>query len=344
MQFCPKCGKDTDVLFENVCRECFLKTHKLIDCPLVIHIKTCPTCGSFFRKGKWAFSNNETKNVLDSVRDEISIDKKAKNVEIFLTPNKLDKSIYRVGIGVTAEINGIAITEETELEVRVGKEACDACSRIAGGYFEGIVQVRAENRLPTKEELTRSENIARKLAGRYQDKGDRLSFISRTVELDEGIDIYVSSTKLGKQVCNAVIEVFGGKFSESPSLIGQKDGVEIYRVTFSLRLPEFVRGDIVSVNDTVIKVQNFGKHLRGIDLETGKKITEPADRIGKIIKLGSVNDAVSSVLVADEGDTVQVLDPETYESITIRKPEFLDVKAGNDINVVKTEKGIFILP
>ncbi|MCX9014352.1 MAG: NMD3-related protein [Candidatus Methanoperedens sp.] len=343
-QFCPKCGKDTDVLFENVCKECFLKTHKLIGCPLVIHIKTCPTCGSFFRKGKWAFSNDETKNVKDSVLDEISIDKKAKNAEIVLTLNKLDKLMYRVGIEVTAEINGIPITEETETEVRVGREACDACSRIAGGYFEGIVQVRAENRLPTKEELARSETIARELAGRYQDKGDRLSFISRVVELDEGIDLYVSSTKLGKQVCNAVIEVFGGKFSESPTLIGQKDGIEIYRVTFALRLPEFVRGDIVGVGDSVIEVQNYGKHLRGTDLETGKKFMEASDRIGKIAKLGSLNDAVSSVLVMYEGNTIQVLDPETYESVTIRKPEFLDVEAGNEIRIIKTKKGIFVLP
>jgi len=343
-QFCPKCGKETDVFCGKVCRECFIEKHKLVECPLVIHTKTCPTCGSFFRKGKWAFTEDESENILDSVRDAIKIDSQAENVEVFLTPRKLDSPLYHVGIEVTAEINGVELTSETETEVRVRKESCLTCNRIAGGYFEGIVQIRAENRLPTKDELKRSEKIAHELAGRSQNKGDRLAFISKITERDEGIDVYVGSTKLGTQICRAVIDVFGGKYTESPSLVGQKDGVDIYRVTFALRLPEFVRGDIVSVNDRVIVVQKYGKHVRGIDLETGKKIVEPTDRVGKIIKLGSVDDAVSTVLVTYEGKTIQVLDPETYESVTIRKPEFLNVEAGDEINIIKTGKGIFVLP
>ena len=343
-QFCPKCGKETDEFCGNVCKECFIETQELMECPLVINTKTCPTCGSFLRKGKWSFTDDESGNVLDSVRDAITIVPGAENVELFLTPKKLHESMYHVGIEMKAEINGVEITAETETEVRVRKESCITCNRIAGGYFEGIVQLRAENRLPTKDELKKGKKIAHELAGRSQDKGDRLAFISKTLTLDEGIDLYVGSTKLGTQICRAVIDFFGGKYTESPSLVGQKDGVDVYRVTFALRLPEFVRGDIVSVNDRVIEVQNFGKHVRGIDLETGKKIMEPTDRIKNITKLGSASDAVSAVLVADEGSTIQVLDPETYESVTIRKPEFLNVEAGNEINIIKTEKGIFVLP
>lgn len=343
-QFCPKCGKETDEFCGKVCKECFVEKQVLMECPLVIPIKTCPTCGSFLRKGKWLFSEDAVENILNCVRDSITIEPQAENVELFLTPKKLHESMYHVGIEMKADINGVEIEAETKTEVRVRKESCLTCNRIAGGYFEGIVQLRAEKRLPTKDELKKGRKIAHDLAGRSQDKGDRLAFISKTLTLDEGIDFYVGSTKLGTQICRAVIEVFGGKYTESPSLVGQKDGVDVYRVTFALRLPEFVRGDIVSVNDRVIEVQIFGKHVRGIDLETGKKIMEPADRIGDIIKLGSASDAVLTVLVTDEGSTIQVLDPETYESVTIKKPEYLSDKAGSEINIIKTKKGIFVLP
>jgi nonsense-mediated mRNA decay protein 3 len=53
---------------------------------------------------------------------------------------------------------------------------------------------------------------------------------------------------------------------------------------------------------------------------------------------------VSAVLVADEGRTIQVLDPHTYETVTVKRPEFLSVEPGNEIKIVKTEKGIFVLP
>jgi len=61
-------------------------------------------------------------------------------------------------------------------------------------------------------------------------------------------------------------------------------------------------------------------------------------------KLGRKQDAVPAVLVADEEKTIQVLDPETYETITIKRPEFLSTEQGNEVKIVKTAKGIFVVP
>ena len=95
---------------------------------------------------------------------------------------------------------------------------------------------------------------------------------------------------------------------------------------------------------SVIVVQNSGKHVSGIDLETGKRFIENFNDLMQVKKLCRSQDAVSAVLVADEGNTIQVMDPDTYESITIKRPEFLSAEPGNEIKIVKTTKGIFVVP
>ncbi|MCZ7392181.1 MAG: 60S ribosomal export protein NMD3 [Candidatus Methanoperedens sp.] len=342
--FCPKCGKDSDILYDNVCRQCFVGNKKLLECPAVLYSRICPTCGSVYKRGKWQLKEDEKETILDGVKDALNLDAQAKNIELTLSPKQLDHSRYNVHIEAKGEIKGAPITASQDAEVRINWETCDTCSRISGGYFEGIVQIRADKRLPTKEELERCKSIAGEVAIRAQEKGDRLSFIAKKEELYEGFDLYVGSIKLGKQICRAVVDVFGGKFSESPKLVGQKNGEDLYRITFALRLPEFVRGDIISVDDRVIEVQSCGKHVSGIDLETGRRFIENFNDLLQVRKLSRRQDAVSAVLIADEGKTIQVMDPDTYETVTLKRPEFLSTEPGNEIKIVKTAKGIYVVP
>ena len=342
--FCPKCGKDTDVFYDNVCMECFTGNRTLIECPDVLYSKICPTCGSLFKKGRWFSREDEEKTIQECVSDSLKLDSDAQDLKLILTPRQLDYSRYRVHIDASARIKGAPMESALDTEMRVSWETCDICSRISGGYFEGIVQIRADKRLPTSEELKKCIEIAQDVARRSREKGDRLAFITQTLDLDEGIDFYVGVMKLGKQICKAIIDVFGGKFLESPKLVGQKNGVDLYRITFALRLPEFVKGDIISVGDKVIEVQSSGKHVSGIDLETGKRFMENFNDLMDVKKLSRRQDAVPALLVADEGRSILVMDPDNYESITIKRPEFLSTRPGNEVNIVKTVKGIFVVP
>lgn len=342
--FCPKCGKNADVFYENVCKNCFIKDKKLLECPAVLFSKICPVCGSVYKRGKWSAREDENETIIECVKGSLKLDNQVSNLELTLSPKQLDYSRYRVHIDAKAKIKDMPVELEQDTEVRISWETCDTCSRISGGYFEGIVQIRAEKRLPAKEELGRCKEIAESVSARSREKGDRLAFIAKTEELGEGIDFYVGSIKLGKQICRAIIDVFGGKFTESPKLVGQKNGEDLYRITYALRLPEFVRGDIISADDTVIEVQTCGKHVSGIDLETGKRFIENFNDLMEIKKLGNWLNAVSAVLVADEDKTIQVLDPETYETVTVKRPDFLGAEPGDEIKVIKTAKGIYVLP
>ncbi len=337
---CPKCGKKAGTFYGNLCRECYIESKTLIECPMVVYSRICPVCGSFFRKGKWAVEKDEIEGILRCIKDELVVD--TQYLDLKLIPRKLDYSRYGVHMEGKAGSEGVHAAKDTE--VRINWETCQTCSRISGGYFEGIVQIRADKRIPTQEELKKCRGMAQEMAASSQAKGDRLAFIAKIQELPEGIDLYVGSAKLGKQICRMLADAFGGGFKESPKLVGQKNGIDLYRITYALRLPEFVRGDIISVGDRVIEVKSCGKQVSGIDLETGRRFIENFNGLMQVKKLGRSTDTVPAVLVADEGTTIQVMDPDTYESVTIRRPEFLKTEPGNEVKIIKTGKGIYVVP
>jgi nonsense-mediated mRNA decay protein 3 len=61
-------------------------------------------------------------------------------------------------------------------------------------------------------------------------------------------------------------------------------------------------------------------------------------------KIGERDDAEPTTLVAVADDhAVQVLDPETYESVTVPRPEYLDPDA-EEVPVLKHRNGLHVLP
>ncbi|NOR49010.1 MAG: NMD protein affecting ribosome stability and mRNA decay, partial [Methanosarcinaceae archaeon] len=140
---CPKCGKETEKLYDNVCKDCFFENIVLAELPLVLHAKTCQKCGARFHRGKWVNMSNVENIVIQTVEDALSVHNLAENIEIYVEPRQLTPYMYRVRAEVDAFVKDEPVHQELNAEVRIVREACDMCSRISGGYFEGIMQIRA---------------------------------------------------------------------------------------------------------------------------------------------------------------------------------------------------------
>ena len=248
---------------------------------------------------------------------------------------------------VRAEVDAVVREEpvhaEAETEVRIQRTACDMCSRESGGYFEAIIQIRAAGRFPTEEEKRRSMSIAREAMASMRKKGDRLAFISEEVEQKEGIDLYMGSMNASRQVCRLITSELGGSFSESPTLVGMKDGKNLYRITFAVRLPEFGPGDVIRFRGKIIQIKSSGKKVNGTSLEDGSRFLSTPEELKGAEKIGNMGDAVLAVLVSIEDNAILVLDPETYETVAIKKPMSFNAEAGSEIPVLKTPYGIFAL-
>jgi nonsense-mediated mRNA decay protein 3 len=340
---CPKCGKECDKLFDSVCRYCFFETLKLIELPLVIHIRICSSCGAYFHRSRWENIGNVEEVVLKAVENALFIHNEAGDVELYLEPKEVTPYIYRVRAEVDAVVREELVHAEAETEVRVQRTACDMCSRESGGYFEAIIQIRAAGRFPTEEEKRRCTAIAREAMEGMKKKGDRLAFISDFQEQKEGVDLYMGSMNASRQVCRVIISELGGGFAESPTLVGMKDGKNVYRVTFAMRLPEFRPGDVIRFRGRIIQIRSSGKKVHGISLEDGSRFISTPEEIKGAEKIANTGDAVLTVLVSIEENAILVLDPDTYETVAIKKPIFFNAEAGSEIPVLKTEYGIFAL-
>ncbi|MDF1557411.1 MAG: NMD3-related protein [ANME-2 cluster archaeon] len=342
---CPICGRPTEHQIDGRCRGCFLKTVTLARIPQVVRTIICPVCG-VVKKGKhWEDQNKEMEDLIHGVINlSLKVDPQARDVTTSIVLANSNPAIYQAHITVTADIKGVKAESNLETEVRISKETCDACSRMAGGYYEAVVQIRAEGRFPERHEQQQMLELVDEVVERQYQRGDRFAFITNTQELPEGTDVYLGSNSTARQACRMAGEQFGCSYSESPSLVGKKDGKDIYRITYSLRLPRLVPGDIIKVGEDAVLVRRSAKMTTGISLESGLEFSEHTDRLKDAKKVADVDEAENAVVVSVEQDTVQVMHPSTFKQVTIKKPAFFTGTGGEDVRVILMEDTIFILP
>jgi len=277
-KFCPRCGKRADELFDSLCKECFLKQTSL-NVPVSVSVGVCGSCGGYF-KGKERTTVEEA--VADSVRRavrkrfgcvcvvEVSEGEAAVGAGAAGTREAGTRAAGAGAVAfvsVKAELRGVEVEESREVEVIFKNETCERCSRIAGGYYAGIVQIRAEERVPTDEELATAEEIA------YSALGEA-DFVSKETVLKEGLDFYVSSAESGRRISKQVVKRLGGGFSESRRLYGRRDGKNIYRVSFSVRLPGFKEAEVVKIGEREFSIEKVrkGKGLECVGVGTGERV------------------------------------------------------------------------
>ena len=344
--FCPRCGKETQQ--EGLCQACFADKYVVFEVPQVTEVVICAKCPAYKVGERWVLTKLNTfeelakKAASKNLRLMIKVNKEVKEPAILLTSEFTNPFILKAHIIVEGSIEGRPVKTEADVEVRIRKETCDVCSRIAGGYYEAIIQIRASGRLPTKKELQRCMKIADDNMVRAEKAGDRLAFVSDIMELPEGTDIYMGSTAAARQISRAIVNDMGGTNLESPKLVGEKEGKGLYRVTFAVRLPGIVPGDIVRMHNSLVIVEKVGRRISGTDLVTGFSTSIEAEE--EPAKIASASEGVSTVLVSGDSNSVQILDPDTYVPLTLRKPAFLNKQPGEDVRVIKTNEGVFLLP
>jgi nonsense-mediated mRNA decay protein 3 len=342
---CPICGRQADSLVDGRCRDCFLKTLTLAWIPDIVRSIICPLCGAVKKGGIWEGNTAEIEDVIqEGIKEALKLCPDSEDIKVLIDLTSSDPSIYRAGINVNASVKGIRTNAALSTEVRISRETCDTCSRISGGYYEAVIQVRADGRFPDEEEQEQLVELIKEVIERQYRKGYRLAFITKVVELPEGTDVYIGSNSSARQACKLAAERFGCSYSESPSLFGKKDGKDIYRITYSLRLPMFVPGDIINTDVGAVLIRHSGKRTSGLLLGSGLEFSENTNRLKNAVKTADVEDAMDAVLVSVEDDIVQVMHPTTFKSVTLKKPAHLSGRGGEDIRIVFVGDEVFILP
>lgn len=361
--FCPRCGdpvEDTErpelpgapaARETGLCDACYFEDFELVSAPEKMTIRVCARCGAVHRGNRWVDvgAADYTDVAIDAVSESLGVHLDAEDVAWQVEPEQVDGNTIRMHCLFTGVVRDEVVEAQVTVPVTISRETCTRCGRIAGSYYASVVQLRATDREPTDEEREATKEISHAIVAEMEETGDRDAFVTEISEKEEGVDVKVSTTNIGKKISQRLVNRFGGGFDSSETLVTEdEDGNEVYRVTYAVRLPPFTRGDIIDPEDGdgPVLVRSARGTVKGQRLATGERYEStfeegdsPAAR-----RLGRAADAEETTLVAVEDErAIQVLDPETYEAKTIPRPDFLDTESGT-VLILKSRAGLHAVP
>ncbi len=255
---CIVCGREIEDGY--VCGSCIAEREEIVRIE-PIEIVQCSRCGFVRVSGKWKNISLEEAIKREVLRSMFVLEGfDVKDVKIDLKLKELTVSGYLFSDYVTVKV---------PFNLKVKRTTCLRCSRISGGYYESIVQLRAENRKLKDYEISEAKRIIQEVL--ENEIENERAFLTKVEEKKEGIDFYFGSREIGKKISRKIAERLGGSITESKKLAGRSDGVDLFRFTYLVRLPSYEDGDVVLKDDSICVVKNrrVGK---GIDIFTGKSV------------------------------------------------------------------------
>jgi nonsense-mediated mRNA decay protein 3 len=340
--YCVECGSE-EKLYDNLCETCFTKKTIFFGIPKVVHITICPTCSAWEKSHHWENSDSEEASIIQQLNDQVTIKKGVKYMDISLDLKPYKTNVYLATVDVTGIYDDLKVKDKLESEIRVSYNTCGRCSRLSGSYFEAIIQVRSTNRPVTDSELVRAEEIVDEVLSHSQSVESN-AFLSKCELIHGGEDFYIGSSNVARQIAKRLVKEFSGKLGESSSLAGRKDGREIHRVTYTIRIPEFKPGDFIKLDGKIFKVIRLTqKRIMCLYLKTGESRGFSHDEVEHGKSLGGNELIHDAVLVLESQNEVQILDPDNYRTVDLVKPKNLKV-SGETVKIFKADEDIYLLP
>ena len=345
--FCPECGATDVEMIDGICKNCFLKKFQLLEIPENISVTICKHCNAKLEEGKWKDEYiPEEEIIYRALERNITISDLAENEEIELEIDQMRGTIAECYVEAVATVLGEDFVEAHTPNVKINYSVCPDCSKRNAGYYEAVIQLRADDRELKEEEINRAEEIINRTLEK-QFKKDKLAYIPQVAKLKEGNDYYIGSLKSAKKVLEHLKEEFGGTSKESPRLISEdkSTGKGLYRIWISLRLPKFVKEDFVKHNEKIYQVNDVdGNRIQVIDLENGDKIALKRREYDSIEKIEHLDGIQKAIITAKSPKTIQILDPEDYSPIDLEMNEKLEkYNIGEELDVIKIDGQIYIL-
>ncbi|MFA5213758.1 MAG: NMD3-related protein, partial [Methanoregula sp.] len=197
-----------------------------------------------------------------------------------------------------------------------------------------LVKFRAEGRLPSPYEIQTAGTIASQLEDSLQAGGERLSYISDITETKDGLDITVGSQHIGLLIVQGITNQLGGRYTTHPKLVGEKNGRQLFRITYLVRLPYYQRHDVVLLGKTYAEVEQVEpRRVRLFDLSEGRSRTVNTDQVSR--RIGNARLAEQALVAYVTGDMVGILDPVTCATTECRKLPWLETTAGEYVHILR---------
>jgi len=339
--FCVKCGREGKT-YGALCPECFLQANRFTSMPEVLDLNTCAHCGDHLMGRKWKHYDAEEDAVKDLAADSVSLRQDARMAELEISAERTDPKNYRVRAIAHLLHEDLDVTEALETTVRVRRNVCPKCNKIHGNYFESIVQIRPSGKRFSEEEreavLERAIALVDSMA-----KDSRDAFVAKVTQVHGGYDVYVSTIALGRMLSRDLVSTYGAEYKESSSLQGQKDGRDIYRVTYLVRLPPYRVRDIVLIDGRLYMVHSTGPQSAKLrDLRSNELLTAMNQDLREVRVVGTSADILDAVVLTETEREYQIMHPVTYRTVEIKHPRGFE-RRGDTVKVFLYEGELYFI-
>ncbi|HIH76596.1 MAG TPA: hypothetical protein HA343_04710 [Methanomassiliicoccales archaeon] len=345
MSFCVKCGADGPT-YRSLCESCFLEGKVFTSLPDHVDVFQCGHCGDYLLDGKWL--DIEAREEVSEKATELAlqISKDAEPVNVGLHGEKIDEANYHVGMTITMTVEGLEVNEARTTIARFKNTSCPRCNKLMGNYYEGTLQVRTRDRkMPEDQREEILDRILKMIAEHTKD--NRELFISKVNRLNTkegGLDVILSSSTVGKHIAHQLADQYAAEVKETAKLVTQKQGKDLYRVTFLVRLPAYRFGDIVRYEGKL--------HLVGALRANSTKLTNLKTSQGLMVSnsdmisakvVGRKEDILEAVIVTETDREVQVMHPTSFKVFDLKKPPKFERK-GDTVKVFQLDEEYYLLP
>ena len=316
---CLKCGK-REQFADHLCEECLLASIRPISVPPVIQGNVCRVCNRLQKGRSWLDMEGSLEDAaVHLAKINVNVSKDVQNPRVELSVDQEDNSLFRISGKASSVYKGVIVNQDLRTEVRLHLQSCPYCSRQMGNYFEAIIQLRGMDNFTEKQ----LDDLLQKIREEVYSASlkDPQVFISKEEKVRGGHDIYLGENAYARQLAQRLHDQYGGEFKWSSSIFGRKEGRDLYRHTYLVRLPGFMVGDYLVGGKKAYLVTKVFKRVQLRDLQDHRDITvDVSDAMAmRVFKAQDVE--VETVVIMQTDREVQVLHPTTMRPVDLIKPE-----------------------
>jgi len=237
-EFCVVCGSTDRALVDGLCAECAADRTVLVSAPKRGTVTICPHCGAREVGAHWERSGTGHLLTAEDLNPFLKIHPEAGVRTVRWEETGATATVREYTGRARTVFRGANREVVVPMSVRLVSRSCPDCSRRSGRYYTAIVQLRGPLDGPTEKAGPRRARLERQWQGLLGEaRSDWKAAISWMEALPEGWDCFFTDTLAARSIARLAHQKLGASVKESASLFGRKDGHDVYRVTFCLRIP-----------------------------------------------------------------------------------------------------------
>jgi len=236
---CILCGKE-EATHGRLCKDCLASTISL-EIPEFMDITQCPKCGSIMIGKSW-YRGDIIPRLTRALKKIIVLNNPNFRLEITSVTEDIDNGKVGANLRIYQD-DTLLMDKDVTIKLKITKNSCPTCNRVSGSYYESILQVRTFSHEVT-DVIGEIEAFSTKFI-ESTEEGSPTSFISKVVHQREGVDIFLGKRSDALKLSKIIMDRYFSNLKVSKSLAGMKEGNEIYRYTYSIRVFNLNLGSII---------------------------------------------------------------------------------------------------